>query len=51
VPVEVGNLLGDGLGGWDLYANGEKVENAELFVNADGFLETRGNAATVLYMR
>lgn len=51
LPVSVGSLLGGNLSTWDVFANGSKVDSAEVFVNADGFLETRSNAATVVIMR
>jgi hypothetical protein len=51
LPVEVGTLLGGNLSGWHVYVDGVEVDQAEVFVNGDGFLETRSNAAMVITMR
>lgn len=51
LPVRVGTLLGVNLPSWDVYVDGVLVDQTEVIVNANGFLETQYTGATVLYVR
>ena len=50
-PVRVGTLLGSALPSWDVYVDGVLVDQTEVIVNADGFLQTQYTGSTVLYIK
>ena len=49
-PVRVGTLHG-GLASWRVFADGAPVAQCEVFVNPDGFLQTRYTGATVMIVQ
>ncbi len=51
LPVRVGTLDGGNLSSWSVYVGGFLVDQTEVFVNAEGFLQTQYTGATVVYVR
>ena len=51
IPVRIGTLLGDNLPTWRIFVNGREIDQAKLFVNEDGFLQTKYIGATVLVVK
>lgn len=51
IPVRIGTLLGDNLPTWRIFVNGREIDQAKLFVNEDGFLQTEYIGATVLVVK